>query len=134
MEQYMFKRVLLSTCLIVCLVTAALAYARTIVSDKITIRPSQWAYYTFSVSKDSVIRGRFRAEGGSGNDIECYILDADAFENWRNGHSVRTWYNSGRVTVANIYARVPEGQYYLIFNNRYSLLTNKVVAATAQVD
>jgi hypothetical protein len=130
----MIKRIAFAFCLGLALAATSVgARSRTIVSDKITVPASKYVYYQFSVSGNSEIQGRFRVEGGSGNDIECYILDADGFENWRNGHGTRTWYNSGRVTVASIYAKVPKGEYFLVFNNGFAWLSNKVVAATVEV-
>ena len=79
--------------------------------------------------KGANISGRFRAEGGGGSDIEVFVLDADQFENWNNGHTTPTHYNSGRVTVANIRATLPPGHFFLVFNNKYSLVTSKAVTA-----
>lgn len=129
----MIKRLGVVICLVLTLAAVSVgARNRAIVNDKITVPASKYIYYQFSVSDNSEIHGRFRAEGGSGNDIECFILDADGFENWRNGHSAQTWYNSGRVTVSNIYARVPAGQYFLVFNNNFSMVSNKVVSVAAE--
>ena len=74
-------------------------------------------------------RSRFRASGGGGNDVEVFILDADGYENWQNNHTVRTYYNSGRITVGKIRARLSEGEYYLVFSNTFSTLTPKAVEA-----
>ena len=129
----MLKRIALTNIIMFAALASVAAHSRTLVNDKITVAANNYVYYQFSVSKTTTIQGRFRAEGGSGNDIECFILDADGFENWSNGHRVNTWYNSGRVTVANISARLPEGTYYLVFSNKFSMFTNKVVTATAEV-
>jgi hypothetical protein len=90
-------------------------------------------YWDFRIGSNGAnVVGRFRLEVGSGNDIKCLILDADSFENWRNGHTVRTYYNSERITGANINAKLPEGHYVLVFDNSFSSLSNK--AATANVE
>jgi uncharacterized protein YecT (DUF1311 family) len=41
---------------------------------------------------------------------------------------VRAWYNSGRVTVANIDVALQPGAYYVVFDNQFSLVSNKVVS------
>ncbi len=129
------KRMLMALCLVgMFAVSSVGAFSRAIVNDKVTVAAGKYVYYQFSVSSETEIKGRFRAEGGSGNDIEVYILDSDGFENWRNGHTANTWYNSGRVTVANISVRVPRGEYFLIFNNNFSMFSNKVVSTTVQAD
>jgi hypothetical protein len=69
--------------------------------------------------------------------VEVVVVSEDAFTNWQNHHSVATYYNSGRVTVGSIDARLPStignsGQsatYYLIFNNTFSVFSNKAVSA-----
>lgn len=110
-------------------------FSRTvIVNTAFTVKAGDAKYWNFRVGSEGVnVVGRFRAEGGGGNDIKCLILDADSFENWRNGHSVRTFYNSDKITVANINVRLAEGDYVLIFDNTYSVLTNKAVTANVEM-
>jgi len=81
------------------------------------------------LAKSVRIEGRFTAMGGGKNDIEVYLLDKDAFTNWSNGNSGNAYYNSGRATVGNISVVLPDGfgEYFLIFNNRFSVLTPKAV-------
>ena len=66
-----------------------------IVNTAFTVKAGEARYWKFRIGNSGAnVVGRFRAEGGSGNDIKCLILDADSFENWHNGHRVRTYYNS----------------------------------------
>ena len=105
-----------------------------IVNTAFTVKAGDAKYWTFGVGNDGAnVIGRFRAEGGSGNDIKCLILDADSFENWRNGHRVRTYYNSEKITVANINVNLPQGEYVLVFDNTYSVLTNKAITANVEM-
>jgi hypothetical protein len=76
------------------------------------------------------VAAKFRARGGSGNDIEVFILDEDGFENWRNGHRVGTYYNSGRITVGRFDLNLRPGKYFLVMNNKFSAVSNKVVNLT----
>lgn len=56
-----------------------------IVNSAFTVKAGDAKYWNFRVGSDGAsVVGRFRAEGGSGNDIKCLILDADSFGNWRN--------------------------------------------------
>jgi hypothetical protein len=135
----MRNRILCAFALCVAAQSAALgigAYTEsTIVRDKFTVEPRQYRLFTFVTERDSVeVKGRFEAQGGSGNDIEVFLLDRDGFTNWKNRHQANTWYNSGRVTVANIYAKIPRGEYYLIFSNMFSLTSNKVVTADVRMN
>lgn len=105
-----------------------------IINGGFTVKAGDARYWNFNVGgKGGTVTGRFKAEGGSGNDIECFILDPDSFENWRNGHRVRTYYNSGRITVANINVTLPAGNYVLVFNNRFSSVSNKAVNAVVEL-
>lgn len=112
--------------------------AKPIVNRPFTIRPAQYVFYTFTVPPDVTevtVHGRFEASGGSGNDVEVYILDEDGFVNWQNGHRVRAFYASSRLTQANVEAKLPqrEGTYYLVFSNKFSVLANKAVMADIAV-
>lgn len=100
-----------------------------------TVNASSFAWYTFVVPEGAntvAVNGHFSATGGSGNDLECYIIDEDGFVNFKNGHETRTYYNSGKVTQAKIgTANLPPGTYYLVFDNRFSVLTPKAVQIQA---
>jgi len=105
-----------------------------IVNTAFTVKAGDAKYWTFRVGSDGAnVVGRFRAEGGSGNDIKCLILDADSFENWRNGHRVKTYYSSEKITVANINVNLPQGEYVLVFDNTFSGLSNKAVTANVEM-
>ena len=105
-----------------------------IVNTAFTVKAADAKYWSFQVgSAGANVVGRFRAEGGSGNDIKCLILDADSFENWRNGHKVKTYYNSEKITVANINVNLAPGEYMLVFDNTFSALSNKAVTANVEV-
>jgi hypothetical protein len=75
------------------------------------------------------LKGHFAATGGTGNDIEVYVLTEDDLLNWQNGHTVHTLYNSGRVTQETVNVALPTdaGKYCLVFNNTFSFLTPKAV-------
>lgn len=105
-----------------------------IVNTAFTVKAGDAKYWNFKIgSSGANVVGRFRAEGGSGNDIKCLILDADSFENWRNGHKVRTYYNSEKITVANINVNLSDGDYVLVFDNTFSGLSNKAVTANVEI-
>jgi emp24/gp25L/p24 family/GOLD len=104
-----------------------------IVAEPFTVEPGHFRYFPFTVGDHAIVAGRFRAQGGSGNDVEVYILDGDGFENYRNGHRVQTYYNSGRVTVGTINVTLGPGSYYLVFNNSFSTVSNKAVSARVEL-
>jgi hypothetical protein len=126
---------IIAICIII--LAAASAYSsdsQVIVNTAFTVGAGGAKYWPFYVgSSGANVVGRFRAEGGSGNDIKCLILDSDSFENWHNGHTVRTYYSSGKLTVDNINIFLGQGNYILIFDNTFSPMTSKAVTATIEM-
>jgi len=57
------------------------------------------------------------------------VLTEDGLTNCQNGHSATPLYNSGRVTQDSVNIALPSdaGTYYLVFSNKFSLLTPKAV-------
>jgi hypothetical protein len=94
-----------------------------------------YLWYTFVVplgASTVAVNGHLSATGGTGNDIDCYILDEDGLANFKNGHPATTYFNSGKVTQAKIGAVLANpGTYYLILDNRFSLFTPKAVQIDA---
>jgi hypothetical protein len=100
----------------------------------ITIRAVSFFYVPFTLpagSSNAKLQGHFAATGGSGNDVEVFLLNEDAFTNWKNGHQTNAIYNSGKVTQDSPNVNLPTdaGTYYLVFNNKFSLVTPKAVEA-----
>jgi hypothetical protein len=100
-----------------------------------TVNATAYTWYKFDVPEnvsDVLVNGHVTASGGTGNDIVCYILDEDGFTNFKNGHPTSTYYNSGKVTTAKIQVRnLSPGTYYIMLDNRFSLLTPKAVEIQA---
>jgi hypothetical protein len=106
--------------------------AKSLTDASFTVSPSGYKYYEFS-SSGSHVSGRFKAQGGSGNDIQVFIFDGDGFENWKNHHSATTYYNSGKVTVGTIDAQLGSGTYFLVFDNTFSLFSNKAISSDIKI-
>ena len=96
---------------------------------------ASYLWYTFVVplgASNIAVNGLFSATGGTGNDIDCYILDEDGLANFKNGHPATTYFNSGKVTQAKVGAVLSApGTYYLVLDNRFSLFTPKAVQVEA---
>lgn len=109
-----------------------------IVNGALTVKAEGLAYYTFTVPTNVTnirINGHFSATGGSGNDIIVYVTDSDGLANLQNNHQAQVWYNSQKVTQSEIGAVLPNGgTYYLVFDNRFSLITPKAVQVNTTVN
>src|SRR5438045_6975454 len=69
------------------------------------VDPGAYIYVEWNFNEATTVSAKFRARGGNGNDIEVFIFDEEGYENWRNGHTAPTFYNSGRVTVGHFNLR-----------------------------
>jgi len=106
----------------------------TITIDKPDTAVNANSYYYFKLEVPSGatgvhFQGNFEASGGRGNDVEVFVLPEDDFVNWQNHHQANTFYNSGKATVGNFSVNLPSEArtYYLVFDNRFSLLSKKEV-------
>jgi hypothetical protein len=100
-------------------------------SSSISIPPGSYYYimlYLSSFSSKFFLTISFKASGGAGNDIRCYVIDRTNFINWENGHQVYAIYDSGKVTAAydTIYLK-GSGTYYIVFDNTFSVFSSKTV-------
>jgi hypothetical protein len=108
--------------------------SQSIVNEQFRVAPAGYTAYPFEVDegrmRDAVVVGRFEAAGGNGNDIEVVVAEREGFLNWVNGHGGSILYASGKKTTGKVAVRVQgAGQYVVAFNNKFSLLTAKNVAA-----
>src|SRR4030067_335306 len=106
-------------------------YVSNLVNGLLTINGGSYQYYQFTVpsgASDIQVSGTFTASGGSGNDSKVYVLDSTSFVNWKNGHTVSTYYKSGQLATATISATLPSGgTYYLVYDNTFSVFSQKHV-------
>ena len=110
-------------------------YVSNLVNGLLTINGGSYQYYQFTVPSGASgiqVTGTFTASGGSGNDIKVFVLDSTSFVNWKNGHTVSTYYNSGQLTTGTISATLPSGgTYYLVYDNTFSVFSQKNVNTQA---
>ncbi len=111
-------------------------HTTTLSNPQLLVNPLNFAYFKLDVpagASSVLVHGDFTASGGLGNDIEVFLLPESDFVNWQNGHNAKTFYNSGKVTIGTINVNLPTnaGTYYLVFNNKYSLLARKSVRVDA---
>ena len=102
---------------------------RVLVNNVVSVPAHGSTHYEFMLTRNALVSGDFRAFGGAGNDVIVLVMDADSYINWTNGHQVRVYYNSGQETVGRISVMLSPGDYYLVFDNGFSLITPKSVEA-----
>lgn len=101
------------------------------------VPPGKYVYYTVEVpaGDTAYIGGTFRAEGGSGNDIDVYLVNDDGLLNLLNGHGFRSYFATASPETAgqmNVGPLGP-GSYYLVFDNAFSAVSNKVVTSEIEL-
>lgn len=108
-----------------------------IVDGTIAVPAGHYHYYWNTVPAGGTslsITGSFIASGGTTNDIEVLVMNQTSYESWINGYQVSTYFDSGRVSVGNIYAPLPSsGTYYLIYDNSFSTTYGKSVQTNAML-
>lgn len=112
-------------------------HADDLVPSAFTLGAREFKAFKFTVSPmmTSVrVVGKFSASGGTGNDVEVFITDEDGLINFKNHHGFSGWYNSHKVTVADINVPLSNGDYYLVFSNSFSLMSNKAVQADIKLN
>ncbi|HEY2971453.1 MAG TPA: zinc-ribbon domain-containing protein [Pyrinomonadaceae bacterium] len=115
---------------------ASRSHSIPLTNGAVAVKAGSYAWYPFAVPAGATgvtVSGHFTAAGGTRNDIQVYILDEDGFVNFKNEHTARTFYNSGKVTQAAISAVLPNtpASYYLLFDNRFSPDAPKAVQVSA---
>jgi hypothetical protein len=103
-----------------------------------TVHRLSFTYIRFDVPANSTaarLDGYFQASGGSRNDIEVYVFDQNGFVDWQKRHKNAPYFASGRLTEGKISAPLPSqaATYYLVFNNKFSLLSPKRIQFSAMV-
>lgn len=98
--------------------------------EAVAIGPGKIYSLPFDVDSswhDATFKGRFVAQGGSGNDVQVIITDEDGVENFKNSHQFRAWYNSGKITSDTLDVQLPPGKKFLIVSNSFSYFAHKSV-------
>lgn len=103
-------------------------------SDKIKIDARSWQARRFNVEPGrALISGHVLATGGSGNDIEVLILRESQFANFAQGSAGEAIFRSAKTHRTDLYIPMTEGSYYIVFDNRFSLLSSKLVSGSVKL-
>lgn len=96
----------------------------------IALKPGEYYISTIVIDpqwKTPRLKGRFHAQGGSGNDVRVAVTNEDGLINFKNNHEFKAWYHSGKVTTDTIDVAIGPGKYYFIVSNKYSIFAHKSV-------
>ena len=116
---------------------AVQAVTEPIVTGSFVVGPRTFTPYKFVVTTGMSkprLEGTLSAQGAR-NDIEVTVLDEAQFTHWQNRDDFKATYESGRVTDTTLNVHLPEtpATYYVVFSNRFSLMSNKAVTANVQL-
>jgi predicted nucleic acid-binding Zn ribbon protein len=109
-----------------------------LVNEGLTINQLGYSYFKLQVpskARSVEFHGNFTASGGAGNMIEAYLFSAEGYEGWQRQQNPSPFYSSGRVSMDRMDAELPSGPgtYYLVFNNKFSLLSPKTIHVEAKL-
>lgn len=105
----------------------------TVVRSTFRVEPGKASRFKFTLPayyRDGRIAGSALAEGGWRDDIRVLVLTARQFETWAHDAKSETLFNSGprRSVVLSVPVTDP-GTYYVIFDNRFSMVSAKRIQA-----
>jgi hypothetical protein len=109
----------------------------TVVSGAFIVEPRTFKPFKITLTpgmSNARVEGSFTASGAR-NDIEVTLLNELQYANWQSRQKFDAAYVSGRVTSAKIAITLPAGPgtYYMVFSNRFSIISNKAVTADVQL-
>lgn len=113
--------------------TASAQQDQSIMQGSIALNAGYYWIIPFSLTDEATVQGRFSAQGGGGNDIYAYIVDEDGLTNFKNNNDFRFYYQSGKVTVADVSVPLVPGYYYFLFSNKHAVWYSKTVTGIIDV-
>ncbi len=101
-------------------------------SRDVVVPPGSYSWVKFTINPSEAgarwVVGHYATSGGSGNDIQVLLMDSDGFLNFKNRHAGTAYYSTGKETAGQLnVGPLAAGTFYLVFNNGFSLVSNKVV-------
>lgn len=98
-----------------------------LITSSVAVGARTYSSIPFDLPTTARVVGSFQAQGGR-NDIWAYVMDREGFTDFTNGQSAKTYFNTtGYVNTAQIDLVLGPGSYWLVFDNRRAILTDKVV-------
>ena len=109
-----------------------------LLSQELIVPQRDSKYFKFYINtsgKDNVyIIGQFEAWGGGGNDIRFYVFDKHNFQKFRAQRPCRFLDESGQVSKYSFNIPIThKGEYFLLFDNTFSILSPKTVHVKASL-
>jgi hypothetical protein len=109
----------------------------TVVSGAFIVEPRTFKPFKITLMpgmSNARVEGSFTASGAR-NDIEVTLLNELQYAHWQDRQRFDAAYVSGRVTSGKIAVTLPAGPgtYYMVFSNRFSIISNKAVTADVQL-
>jgi hypothetical protein len=116
-------------CAVLASTIAGQSRSYTLINSSFIVKASHTKSWYFKNPNCVTVSGAFRAEGGNSNDIKVIIIKDYDIDNWINGHSVTTYYNSGLKTTGRFSVNLNEIENYaIVFSNDAGLVQRAVTA------
>jgi hypothetical protein len=116
-------------CAVLASTVAGQSRSYTLINGSFIVKAGHTKSWNFKNPNCVNVSGAFRAEGGNANDIKVIIIKSYDIDNWVNGHSVTTYYNSGLRTTGRFSVNLNEVESYaIVFSNDAGFVQRAVTA------
>lgn len=109
-----------------------------VISTSVKISPGKYKKIPIPINiegkTNAKFRGNFSAQGGFGDDVKFYVFDKQNFIKWQRGHKNTPLDKSGKIHTYDFEFPInASGTYYLVFDNKFSIVSDKIVDAIADI-
>ena len=109
-------------------------FSKKLVSGQVNVRAGRdvryWIKIDTSKMLEAEVTGRFRASGGSNNDIALVLATEYEFENLIHGREARVLFATDSITTGEFLVSITQsGTYILALNNRFSIFMPRTFIA-----
>lgn len=108
-----------------------------LVNEKLDISAGSYSYFQLPIQTGANLSFRVTVLQGDNRDINVWLLDLDNFPRFSNrGKEAFNYYIASLVTYENTFKFIAPktGNYYLIIDNQFSVITGKTVQIYATVE
>ena len=98
----------------------------------VELAPGEYRTYPFELTdpRECTLTGRVVGLQGGSLDVDVYVLDEDAFNEFRSGYEFEPLLGEQRTAAAELdLSLASPARYHLVVSNRFSVFTGKLVRA-----
>jgi hypothetical protein len=104
-------------------------------NDASTIPAGSYSYLEVDIAQASLLLVKLQIDFTvtAGGDIDFYVFDEYNYNMWKSGHASSPIVYKSRVTSYKGDVHLPNGKYYLVWDNSYSIITPKTLRQNVDI-